>query len=241
MAGMLRRAIVARRNLRMAKRPSPLQRLVAQLQRRQGAVRASPPTDPWHAILWENVAYLTDDAHRDRALAALRDATGLDAAVIARAPDEVLAPICGLGRMAAQCVAKLRECAACFAEVGDPRTIVGWPLGKARAALRKFPGVGAPGADRLLLFARAQPLVALESNGLRALLRLGYGRAAKSYAAGYKSVVAAVGSEVPEHCDARIDLYRTMRRHGQEVCRATPACGSCRIAAQCPSRVAATR
>jgi endonuclease-3 len=200
------------------------------------AMRGGPPRDPWHAILWENVVYLTDDAHRDAALAKLRAATRLDADVLARVPDDVLLPICGLGRMAALCVGKLRECARCFDDVGDPRGLVRLPLAEARKALREFPGVGAPGADRLILFAGALPLVALESNGLRTLLRLGFGQDAGSYSAKLKSAIAAVAGEVAETCDARIEWFTLLRRHGQETCRATPNCAVCAVAKGCPSR-----
>ena len=46
---------------------------------------------------------------------------------------------------------------------------------KARRALKRFPGIADPGADKLLLFAGVTPYLALDSNGLRVLLRLGYG------------------------------------------------------------------
>ena len=61
------------------------------------------------------------------------------------------------------------------------------PLARARRLLRRFPGIGEPGADKVLLFSRTQPVFALDSNGLRTLLRLGYGREVKSYPATYRS------------------------------------------------------
>jgi endonuclease-3 len=45
--------------------------------------------------------------------------------------------------------------------------------GKARRALRSFPGIGEPGAEKILLFSGRQARLAPESNGLRVLVRLG--------------------------------------------------------------------
>jgi endonuclease III len=228
-----------RRALASPRVPRPrsrLQRLLALLApTARAAETALPPRDPWHAILWENVAYLCTDVQRAQAFAALDAATGLDARVIARVPDEVLLAATSHGKMAAQRVAKLRECAQLFADVGDPRALVQLPLPKALTALARFPGIGRPGAERLLLFAGAAPLLALESNGLRALLRLGYGTEAKSYAASYRSAQQAAAAELPETTDARAGLYATMRAHGRATCRATPLCAQCAVAGDCPS------
>lgn len=216
-----------------------LQRLLAALSRgRPVDPAALPPRDPWHAILFENVAYLVHDAARRQAFAALQRGTRLDAAAIAAAGDELLSAATGHGKLAGQRVAKLRRCAELFHSVGDPRRLVDLPLAKARAALKRFPGIGDPGADRLLLFAGKVPLLALESNGLRTLLRLGYGTESKNYAASYRSAQAAAAAEVPDRVDDRIGSFAVLRRHGQETCRATPDCATCVIAAECPSATA---
>ncbi|HEX5050705.1 MAG TPA: hypothetical protein VFZ65_02935 [Planctomycetota bacterium] len=218
----------------MAARRTRLQGLLAKLARSHGESQGGPPRDPWQAILYENVAYLCSDEARQRAFETLRSSTGLEASVIAMAPDELLLAATGHGKMAAQRTAKLRQCAQLFASVGDPRQLVRLPLAKARAALKRFPGIGDPGADRLLLFAGAEPLLALESNGLRTLLRLGYGREHANYAATYRSVQQAAAAQVPGTAKARVQLYFVARTHGQQVCRARPLCEVCAVAADCP-------
>jgi len=213
-----------------------LQRLLTTLSRGRAIDPAlGPPRDPWHAILYENVAYLCADEVRRSAFATLKRTTGLDADMIAAAPDEVLLAATGQGKLASQRVTKLRLCAELFGSVGDPRQLVDLPVAKARAALKRFPGIGDPGADRLLLFAAKAPRLALESNGLRALLRLGYGTESKAYAASYRSAQAAAAAEMPELVDDRIDLFAVLRRHGQETCRATPDCATCAVATDCPA------
>ena len=40
-------------------------------------------------------------------------------------------------------------------------------------ALKRFPSIGDPGAEKILLFTRSYPVMALDSNGLRVLCRVG--------------------------------------------------------------------
>ncbi|HEX6810087.1 MAG TPA: hypothetical protein VF384_00565 [Planctomycetota bacterium] len=217
-------------------RPRRLQKILTQLAEEQGAIDDGPPRDPWHAILWENVVYLTDEARRRKAFAQLRSATGLDAAIIAAAPDEVLLPICGKGKLAGQQVAKLRECAELFASTGDPRELVKLPEAKARKGLCAFPGIGLPGFHRLRLFARVEPCATFESNGVRSLARLHFGEEQKDYAATYRAVTAVAAEELTEDVDVRIDAWLRLRRHGQQTCRRQPLCDACPVANHCAAR-----
>ena len=75
---------------------------------------------------------------------------------------------------------------------GDLNEILKLPLPKAKQALRKFPGIGEPGAEKILLFTRAYPVLGLDSNGLRVLLRLGFGEEKKNYSATYRTVQEAI-------------------------------------------------
>ncbi|MEZ6038395.1 MAG: hypothetical protein R3F29_13005 [Planctomycetota bacterium] len=45
---------------------------------------------------------------------------------------------------------------------------------------------GDPGFDKLRAFAGVEAVLAVDSNGLRVLLRLGYGAEAKAYAQSYR-------------------------------------------------------
>jgi len=216
----------------VAARRTRLQRLLASLPAATG-----PRTrDPWHLILLENVVYLADDEARERAFRTLRRHTGLDAATIERCPDELLLAACSAGRMAEQQLRKLRECAALFRTVGDPRELVRLPVREAKKALRRFPGIGAPGADKLLLLAGAEAVLALDSNALRTLLRLGYGDEGRSYAQSYASAQRAAMAELPAKHDALVSAFVVLRTHGRSVCRNTrPACGVCVLRDDCPS------
>ena len=94
-----------------------------------------------------------------------------------------------------------------------------------------------PGQDRIDLFTAARPVLALDANGLRVLTRLGYAAQARSYATGYRQAQAAASAQLSAGVPPRQRAYQLLRRHGQTVCRRKdPACASCAIAGDCPSR-----
>jgi len=108
------------------------------------------------------------------------------------------------------------------------------PLPKARKALQKFPGIGEPGAEKILLFSKTYPVLALESNGLRVLVRLGFGEEKKNYATTYRLVQKAVGEGLDNDYTWLIQAHLLLRRLGQELCRRSePMCDRCPLAADC--------
>ena len=64
----------------------------------------------------------------------------------------------------------------------------GQPLPEAQKALKKFPTIGDPSADKILLFTKTAPVAAIPSNCVHVLPRLGFGEEKKNYAASYRSV-----------------------------------------------------
>jgi endonuclease III len=214
----------------------PLAQVVDRLRSHYG--RPAPPavTDPWLQILWENVAYLADDDRRRDAFQRLQQRVGTRPDEILAADDDALLEVAGFGIMPENQVAKLRRCATIALEEfdGDLRPVLKLPLPKAKKALGKFPAVGEPGAEKVLLFARAAPVLALDSNGLRVLVRLGFADEAKNYATTYRLVRAAVADEVKSDYAWLIAAHQLLRRHGQELCRRTkPRCGECPLAPDC--------
>ena len=188
-------------------------------------------------ILWENVAYMVDDERRAQAFQALKKRVGLKPKQILEAPDYVLLEVATLGGMLPeQRVEKLRFIAALVLTefAGDLRSVLKLPLPKAKKALKKFPGIGDPGAEKILLFAGVEPVLALESNGLRALLRLGFGQEQKNYSASYRSAQQAVQGQAPADCAGLTRAHQLLRQHGQELCRRSqPLCEQCPLKALC--------
>ena len=201
--------------------------------------RPAPPqvTEPFEQVLWENVAYLTSDARREEAYRLLAQSVGTTPQKILAAPAEKLLRVARLGGMRPEDrVERLRRSAdiALSEFGGDLDAALGAPLARAKRALRKFPGIGEPGAEKILLFARRFPVLGLESNGLRVLLRLGYGAEKKSYAASYRSVQEALEGQLPGDYAGLIAAHQLLRRHGQEVCRRSdPECEACPLSGGC--------
>jgi hypothetical protein len=59
---------------------------------------------------------------------------------------------------------------------GDLDGVLELPPHKAKKLLMQFPMTGEPGAEKILMFSGALGVLALESNGLRVLVRLGLER-----------------------------------------------------------------
>ncbi len=200
--------------------------------------KPGPPnvTDAFELILYENVAYLTDDERRDQAFGMLRDRVGLSPEKILQADASTLNEVGCKGIVAEQTAEKLRTIASIVLEDfgGDLSAAVRREPREAIKALQKFPSIGEPGAEKVLLFSGSAPMLALDSNALRVLLRLGFGKEGKSYSKSYKSAQAAADSEIPRTCAARIEAYQLLRRHGQELCKRNhPRCEACPLRRDC--------
>jgi endonuclease III len=216
----------------------PLATVISRLEAEYGKPKP-PPRDPWTLILWENVAYLANDDRRRQAFDTLRKRIGLQPARILAASDDALLEVTKFGIMADKFAAKLRSCAEMVLREfdGDLAGVVKLAPIKARKALQKFPGIGGPGADKILLYARVYPSLPLESNGCRVLCRLRFGEEQRDYSKMYRMVQKAIEPELKPDYPWLIAAHRLLRRHGQEMCKASrPLCGGCPLAEQCPSR-----
>ena len=212
-----------------------LARALDSLERAFGPPPPPPARDAFALVLWENVAYLVDDAERAGAFAALEREIGLTPAAVATAPGSRLRRIVR-GMRPEERVARIQAAARLAQERfgGELDSVLHRPFAEARRSLRAFPAIGEPGSEKILLFTGAHAVLALDSNALRVLLRLGYGREAKSYAASYRSAQEAASRELPRRAPALLRAHQILRRHGQQVCRRTaPHCGECPLTRTC--------
>jgi endonuclease III len=201
--------------------------------------KPAPPitTDPFELILWENVAYLVSDERRAEAFALLRRSVGTKPHEILSAPNEALLQVATLGGMQPEKrAARLREMALIAMNEfdGDLRAALKLPLPKAKKALQRFPSIGEPSAEKILLFTRSYPALGLESNGLRVLLRLGFGEEKKNYSASYRSVQEAIKDQLDDDYDWLIEAHLLLRQHGKELCKTNrPMCEKCPVRKVC--------
>jgi endonuclease III len=211
---------------------SRVKRLVAALEHLYGSLKM-PVTEPFAMILLEGASYLVDDARRLEVLYRLRDVIGLDPAKIGRQSPDKIAHVIAAGGMKPEMRAqKVLDSARIAIEVD---------LGNAltKKTLMRFPSVGEPYADKILLFNGLTKSFAPDSNALRVVTRLGFVEEKKSYSAWYRTAVAAL--PFTRAADAQ-RAHLLFRRHGQETCkRAAPRCEVCPLREDCAWYLAITR
>jgi endonuclease-3 len=221
------------------------QEVIDRLEKFYGPSLPPKVTDPLELIIYENIAYLVEDARREAVFVQLRKQVGLKPTDILSAPAEVLQEVAKPGGMNLEGrLDKLRTIARIVLGEfdGDLNQVLKLPLKQAMKALKKFPGIGDPGAEKILLFTKTHPILALESNGLRVLLRLGFDADHKNYTMAYRSAQEAVKTQLKLDCGWLIGAHQLLRRHGQELCRRTsPACGRCPLKVDCQFAQAAKR
>jgi endonuclease-3 len=220
---------------------SDFTKLIARLQKHYGAPELPPARGAFELVLWENACYLLPDNRRAAVFEGLRAQVGLTADAILHAPHEVLLPLAAQGGMRPETrVFRWQEIARITTDQfqGNLEQILEWPYARAKKALKLFPSIGDPGAEKILMFCGVAEGLPLESNGLRVLTRIGYGRAQlKNYGAMYRSVQEAIAPELPKGAERLARAHLLLRTHGKTICRDTqPQCHECPIEDGCAFR-----
>ena len=212
-------------------------KVIAKLKRAHGEPALPPARGPFELVMWENACYLLTDERRKAVFDGLKQQVGMDAESIWKADKEVLLPLATMGGMRPETrVFRWREIARITISQfnGDLDSILQLPYDKAKRALHQFPNIGEPGADKILMMCGMSAGLPLESNGLRVLQRLGYGREQKDYGATYRSVEEAIAGQIPRDAAALTRAHLLLRYHGKAVCRNNrPLCEECILAPDC--------
>lgn len=214
-----------------------LRKVISKLEVYYGPPNPPITNDPLELILLENVAYLVSDKRREEAFANLRKYAGTRPdQLLAASSDDILKATGRGGMHPEQRVSRLREIALIAMNEfgGDLGQALKLPLPKAKQALRKFPGIGEPSAEKILLLTRTYPLLGLDSNGLRVLLRLGFAEEKKNYTATYRAVQDAIKEQAGRDFDWLIKAHVLLRQHGKELCKTNaPLCEKCPVRKSC--------
>jgi len=211
-------------------------KLVNTLEQHYGDPAPPPSTDPLELIIWENIAYLASDERRAAAFAALKRDIGTRPQQILAAKHTALAAVGKSGILPDVSAEKLLTIAKIAYEEfdSDLRAVLKKPLPQAKKALKRFPGIGDPGAEKILLLTRSSPVMALDSNGLRVLCRVGFAEEQKNYSATYRLAQDAIHGQLPRDYDSLIRAHQLLRQHGQELCkRSKPRCTECPLRNEC--------
>lgn len=213
--------------------------ILGRIERHYGSPTLPHFHGPFEMILWEIVAYLADDAQRLIAFDALRKQVGLTPQQIHAASKKLLVDIARMGgSIAAEERAERLQVAAQLTLDqfgGDLGGVLNLPPQKAKRLLMQFPMIGEPGAEKILMLSGAMAALALESNGLRVLVRLGFGEERKSYSATYRSAREAALGELPPDATLLAKAHLLLRQHGRQLClRIGPVCQACPVNSECP-------
>jgi endonuclease-3 len=195
------------------------------------------PTDPYEFLVWWHCGYPASDTACQKGWAALSREVGIEPPQILAAGAVRLTRALKPGGMVPELRAvRLMEIAARVQDEygGDLRAGLAGPLNKVRQALKRFPNIADPGADRIMLFGGIAPIPAVPSNCPHVLVRIQRGQERENYGVTYREAQAAIEADILPNFDARTRAYLLLKQHGQTLCKRTnPKCDRCPVNSSC--------
>ena len=221
-----------------ARRMASLTSQLNQLEKRHGRQRPTWPTGPYEFLLWWHSGYPASDARCSRGWAALNDFTSLEPKRLVACKVLALTRVLKAGGLIPDLRAqRIKAIAQRVLDEFDgdlSATLARLRPEQVRKALKGFPGMGDPGAERIMLFAGIAPIAAIPSNATQVAVRLQCGGSLGGYAKDYRQGADLVESATPATLAARQRAYLLLKVHGETLCtRSKPACADCPVAAGC--------
>lgn len=229
--------------------PKPnLDAVFERLEQLYGPQRAPGLADPYEMIVYVNCGYPATDVSCAKGFEALKRDVGLKPNNILDAPKAKLTRLMRLGGIVPELRAeKLKEIARLVNEefgknlmaalkkcMLEEKKQSGRGIRGAKSMLQKFPVIGEPGAEKILLFSRLAPVAAVPSACVGVPMRIWFGDSGKNYAADYRAAREVLHAGLPETLEARQRAYLLLKKHGQEICkRSAPKCEVCPLTGQC--------
>ncbi|MGB7284381.1 MAG: hypothetical protein WBE13_19100 [Candidatus Acidiferrum sp.] len=232
----------------MQKSTGVLVRILGKLEKHYGVQAAVGPSDPYEMILFVNCGYPATDVSCTKGYLPLKAEVGTKPDQILKTPSAKLAKLTRDGGMFPELRAeRLKVVARIVNEnfggdlkwaleglMKDEKTPAEKRLRRAKGALKEFPVIGEPGADKILLFSGIAPTAAVPSACTGVPQRIFFGHEDENYGKGYRAAQEAIAAEVPEDFAARRRAYLLLKKHGQEICKRTkPKCDLCPISGIC--------
>lgn len=223
-----------------------LAQILDALESHYGAQTAQFPTDPYLFLVWWHCGYPPSEERCTRGWKRLNEEIGVSPEQLLSARSQKIARALTAGGIVAEIRAtRLKAIAAVVRDEfgGDLRSaLVSLPLRAARTSLKKLPGIGNPGADRILLFAEIAPVPAVPSSCPHVPVRIESGREPEKYDASYALAQRLLRAQMPETCRALTRAYLLLQMHGRLLCKRTnPKCSLCPVAKSCAFLTDTTR
>lgn len=211
--------------------------ILEQLEAFYGRQEACWPTDPYLFLVWWHCGYPASDAACAKGWESLQESIGVGPPqLLAASIPELTKALTPGGMVPALRATRLQAIALRVQREfgGDLRRGLFGPVPQIRKALKKFPNIADPGADRILLFSGIAPVAAVPSNCPYVLVRIQRGMERENYGVTYREAQQAIAREVAENVEARTRAYLLLKRHGQELCKRTnPRCDDCPLSSCC--------
>lgn len=233
----MRTNTTGRRSPRVKDSRSRIPALLTVLESFYGKQEPWWPTDPYLFLVWWHCGYPASDATCAKGWHALNQEIGVEPGdILAASPSRLAKPLRAGGMVPDVRARRLHDIAARVTDEfqGDLAAALEGPADRARKILKTFPGIGDPGADRMLLWSGTAAVGAVPSNCPHVLVRIQHGPEGGDYGRTYREAQQAIEAEVPRTFAARTRAYLLLKRHGQELCKRTkPKCPECPVSAAC--------
>lgn len=213
-----------------------LPELLDHLESFHGAQEPLWPVDPYEFLVWWHCGYPASDERCARGWQALTSQIGIEPAQLLAASQSKLAAALKAGGMVPEVRAlRLQQIAQRVMQEfdGDLSALFTGRMSAMRAALKKFPGISDPGADRILLFGRVSPVAAVPSNCPHVLVRVTLGLERENYTVTYREAQGMIQDEIAEQFHPRQRAFLLLKAHGQAICKAKPRCDACPVNSAC--------
>jgi len=221
----------------VAKTNPNIPEVLNKLEKFYGVQEPTWPTEPYEFLVWWHCGYPASDSACGKGWDKLKSEIGIEPEKLLKATPAKMASTLKAGGMVPELRAqRLKEIARRVQDEfgGDLRGALSGPISAVRKALKKFPGIADPGADRILLFGGIAPVAAVPSNATQVLMRIVRGREYENYGINYKEGQLAIEASVPGKTDALARAYLLVKHHGQETCKRTkPKCEECPVNSSC--------
>ena len=219
----------------MEKHAIAVRDLLDRLESHYGPQEPGFPVDPFEFLVWWYCGYPQSDTRCSAGWQSLKKQVGTDPRRILAASQAKLAAALN---PAAWCLSSApcasRNRAARYSRNTEAILANSLPAhAMVRAALKRFPGIADPGADRILLFARAAPVAAVPSNSAHVLVRIVHGLERENYGVTYREAQQLIEQKVPEQFHTRQRAYLLLKVHGQTICKRKPQCDRCPVRSVC--------
>jgi endonuclease III len=217
-------------------KPLDVASVLDKLEAHYGPQEPCWPVDPYAFLIWWHCGYPASDLTCSKGWSALKGEVGIEPRTILAASQARLAHALKAGGMVPELRAmRLQQIAQRVMNEfgGDLRAGLVGTVKEVRKALKRFPNIADPGADRILLFGDVQPVTAVPSNCPQVLVRIQLGQERENYGVNYREAQKLIEDEIPEQFAARRRAYLLLK-HGQAVCkRSKPRCDECPVSAHC--------